>query len=553
MFLFQLYCLYVYVQRNVVKTIRSNSSDSDEKADALILYFRLTDDLTTISNNPDILTPREIDELIDGLNDIQTKNFSTFFIISQSTSKGGIGISSQYNSSKEIIQNTTKMHVINSKVSAAVLINDQSINDISNIKAMIIDEPTAYRNFNPSTNRELASSVIIAGVNRKDKGSIINITLYFQVLYDDQSHKDGRYSCSFLDMNTFVWNETGCSKPVYNKAFNRYECTCNHLTTFALIWLPNIPQSNYLTSQDIASLVFLSISILCFIAVIIHSLCIRLCNPFMSLQPRDLLPLISSASTTMLFVFYIALSMTVYTRTSSSERKCFLSSSVLMFFVYFFLIFMFCVKTSVGYFNYVRFVHLFPEPSYRKLFLLLIISFFISIACTSLAVGFNSNTSFYIIQLHGNKLCWFTRDVIYYFMTIPVSIFLLLNFFTFIFVAKRIICHARNATSPNRPYKRMKRCVLVLLCSCVTQGIGWLFGPFISFIDPTSADILGWFFVIFNGLEGLWTILLYIIIRIQHMDESRRATDARQHLDKTRVVLGNSGKERKLRGLSSFL
>jgi hypothetical protein len=74
----------------------------------------------------------------------------------------------------------------------------------------------------------------------------------------------------------------------------------------------------------------------------------------------------------------------------------------------------------------------------------------------------------------------------------------------------------------------MRRCVLVLLSSCVAQGIGWLFGPFISFVNPTGADILGWLFVIFNGLEGVWTILLYIIILCQRMDEPKRVSDSRK-------------------------
>jgi len=273
-----------------------------------------------------------------------------------------------------------------------------------------------------------------------------------------------------------------------------------------------------------------------------------------SFSALDLLPLISSASTTILFIFYIALTMTVYTRISSSSSTpipCFTSASVLMFFVYFFLIFMFCAKTSIGYFNYLRFIYLFPQPSYRKLFILLIISFFISITWTSFAAGFNSNSSFNITQLHGNKICWFTRDVIYYFMTIPVSIFLLLNFITIILVGKRIINHARNATSPHQSYQRMKRCVLVLLSSCVTQGVGWLFGPFISFVNPTAADVLGWFFIIFCGLEGMWTILLYIIIRSQYVEEQKRVSADKSRITKISSVSIRSKNSRKMSGLNS--
>jgi hypothetical protein len=61
----------------------------------------------------------------------------------------------------------------------------------------------------------------------------------------------------------------------------------------------------------------------------------------------------------------------------------------------------------------------------------------------------------------------------------------------------------------------------VLLASCLTQGIGWLFGPFITFAIPTASAVLSWIFVIFNGLEGLWTTILYIIIQSQHKDEQK--------------------------------
>jgi hypothetical protein len=95
--------------------------------------------------------------------------------------------------------------------------------------------------------------------------------------------------------------------------------------------------------------------------------------------------------------------MTIYTRISSlslTSTACFTSASILMFITYFLLIFMFCVRTSVGYFNYLRFVQLFPEPSHRKLFIMVILSLLISITSTAFAVGFNSNSSYNITQIH---------------------------------------------------------------------------------------------------------------------------------------------------------
>jgi hypothetical protein len=204
---------------------------------------------------------------------------------------------------------------------------------------------------------------------------------------------------------------------------------------------------------------------------------------------------------------------------------------------------MFCVKTSVGYFYYLRFVHLFPQPSHQKLFIMLTISFLISLICVSLAIGFKTKSSYNITQLYPYEFCWFTRDVVYFFMTIPVGIFLLLNIITITLVSKSIIIHARNASTSKQINERLKRCVIILLSSCVTQGIGWLFGPFISFISSSAGDILGWFFIILNGLEGVWSILLYVLIRSQQLDEQRHISAV---IEISKSSGASLGKEKKL-------
>ncbi|CAF3428943.1 unnamed protein product [Rotaria socialis] len=88
----------------------------------------------------------------------------------------------------------------------------------------------------------------------------------------------------------------------------------------------------------------------------------------------------------------------------------------------------------------------------------------------------------------------------------------------------------------------MKQCVLILLSSCVTQGIGWLFGPFISFVSPTGGDVLEWFFIIFNGLEGVWSISLYIIIQLQGMEEQKRVTAVAELTKTTSSKTSEGGK-----------
>ena len=488
-----------------------------------------------ISNSTYTLSLLEINSLLDNIsNQTLMKSTNDSFLMVQPPRRSNntivLGASFTRGVGGQIIQNTNEDSIINSPISTAAIISASYSTYITSLNMFIIGHPATYRSVDNVTNKTLASSIIVASAIRNlSYYTPIQISLYFQVIDEWKPNITGiHYLCSYYDTDTFQWDETGCTTPLFNTLFNRYECTCNHLTSFALLWLPNIPLTSTLTAQDIASLVFESLSIVCFLCVILHAIIIRLRDPLIGLQTYDLLPLISTASTTILFIFHIALAMTVYTNTISQQQThCFQSASVLMFFVYFFLIFMFCGKTSVGYFNYLRFVRLFPQPSFRKLFIMLIISFFISITFVAFAIGFNSNASFAITQLYPYKLCWFTRQVIYYFLTIPVCLFLLINIVLFVAVAVHIIDHVRHATSPHQSYERMKRCVIVLLSSCLTQGIGWMFGPFLTFVSPSAGEVLGWFFVVFNGLEGFFSIVLYILLRMKHMDETKRTSALR--------------------------
>ena len=202
------------------------------------------------------------------------------------------------------------------------------------------------------------------------------------------------------------------------------------------------------------------------------------------------------------------------------------------YFVYFSLILMFCVKTSVGYFNYLRFVRLFPEPSFRRLTKFLVVSVFIALSCSSFLIGFDQNPSITITQVHSGKICWFTRDVLHYFLTIPLGLFLLANAFMIIRVGKHICRYMRSVSISHQLYERRKRCVIVLLSSCLTQGIGWFSGLFLSLMFPSLALVMSWIFTLLNGLEGLWTIVLYWIIRSQKLDRSNRAAAMKQLLSK---------------------
>ena len=506
----------------------------------LSLYISAITNSTALYNTTNVISAEVIDDLLDSLSGLNlTISANTSFLTVQhpqiekditvlgASFKRGIG--------GEIIDTTNRDNISRKFVSAAGMVTKDSLSGVISLNLFIVDKPSGYEDVDNSSNKILASSVVVASIQRNSSTyAPITILLYFHPVAEYEQTGTGTYSCSFFNTNSSQWSESGCSEAQYNALYRRYECNCTHLTSFALVWLPqsltpssrngsNIPPIYSFDAQDIASLIFQCLSIVCFLAIMTHAIAIRFFDTSYHVPTLKLLPLVSTASTAVLFLFFIALGATVRIQTPSpNESQCFLSSQVLMFITYFCLIFMFCAKTSTGYFYYLRFVRLFPHTSHQQLFGMLTISFLISLTCVLLAIGLNTNSSFTITRLYPYKFCWFSRDVIYYFLTIPVGVFLLVNIVTITLVARSIITHAFHAGTREQMSERLKRCVLVLLSSCVTQGLGWFFGPFLTFANPVAGNILAWFFILVNGLEGFWSIILYTLIRLQHIHEEKR-------------------------------
>jgi hypothetical protein len=423
---------------------------------------------------------------------------------------------------------------------------------------LIIDNPTMYDKIDNVTNSTVLSSIVVAKISEGNfQPPNIVINLYFQDITSFQPTDNGEYLCAFYDTNTSQWNSSGCEKPLFNTRLDRYECQCYHLTSFALIWLPQSAQSPslpdgtrpQLDAQDKASIAFQALSIVCFLGIIIHGITVRILYPKKYTQSRHLLPLISCGITMILFIFFIALGLTVINRnvptntnietstqqlsravpssTSSpiSNISCLPTEHALMFIVYFLIIFMFCSKTSIGYYNYRHYVELYPPPSIIMLIITMSLSFLISVIFLAFAAGYNSNPSNEITGIYDGKICWFTSHVIHYFLTIPISLFLAINLAMFIPVVKHNISHARIKDEDLSQYNRRKKCIYILLSSALTQGFGWLFGIVIALGNANSAVALSWLFIIFNGLEGLWIILLYIVIEKEGINVNERDRD----------------------------
>ena len=495
-----------------------------------------------------ILSPTEIDILVECLQGNIQYDSPTSFVISAPPNQNNVMVIGAWFIRKNGGGSLTNLNLnssLNRNISAAASFEAASLMNVTYLKILLIGYPKYDCILINRTTCQIISPVIVASLNYStDKAERMNISLYFMSTTDVASVSSDDLSCAYYDAENNRWDSTNCTKPMYSSTFGRYECKCHHLSSFALIFSPSSGLSSALSAEDIASLTFQSISIVCFLVVIIHSTVSHIILSNETVEAVNLLPMISTGSTVLLFVFYIALVLTVNTKTQSSkEEKCFTSSVVLMYFVYFLLIFMFCAKTSIGYFNHIRFIRLFPPPSLKRLVVLLLISFIISISAATFVAGFNSNSSLNILILYAFRICWFNKNVIYYFLTIPIGIFLLINVWILIRVGVRIVNHARHHTAPHRSFSSMKRCILILSFSSISQGIGWIIGPILSIsFNDTFSHILAWLFIILNGLEGLWSVLLYIIIRKNGIDESKRKTEAVKLL-KTKQLLIKTHKD----------
>jgi hypothetical protein len=152
-----------------------------------------------------------------------------------------IGASYTHDIGGVIIDSENENIISNTNLTAAAIIYYQSSVDVTSINMFIIDKPTTYENIDNSNNQTLASSVIVAAVQRNSSVFIpMNISLYFQVLNEYRPSVVAIYSCAYYDINNRQWNVSGCTIPQLNSQFNRYECSCNHLSTFALVWSSNI-------------------------------------------------------------------------------------------------------------------------------------------------------------------------------------------------------------------------------------------------------------------------------------------------------------------------
>ncbi|CAF4146495.1 unnamed protein product [Adineta steineri] len=151
-----------------------------------------------------------------------------------------LGASVSENIGAQVVNNLNKNDIIqNPGLLTAAIINEELLNHLTSLNIFIIKDPTPFLHADNSSNKTLASSVVVVSVGQTNNINVVkNINLYFQLFNESERRNDRTYLCSYYNTTTLTWDEAGCSVATYNTNLNRYECSCNHLTSFGLTWLP---------------------------------------------------------------------------------------------------------------------------------------------------------------------------------------------------------------------------------------------------------------------------------------------------------------------------
>ncbi|CAF0777813.1 unnamed protein product [Adineta steineri] len=236
------------IQKVTYDVIRSNSTNATNVANALSGYISSIKNSNVSSNTSNTLSLNEIDEVIDKLiNSIVQRDTTTSYITVQPPKQQNIsddvivlGALVNNKTGGQVVYKENKDNITRSSdLLTAAIINEELLKHVTSLNILIIKDPTPFLHADNSSNKTLASSRVVVSVRQINNTNVVkNITLYFQLFNQSEQRNDRTYLCSYYNTTTFTWDEAGCSLPTYNTDLNRYECSCNHLTSFGLTWLP---------------------------------------------------------------------------------------------------------------------------------------------------------------------------------------------------------------------------------------------------------------------------------------------------------------------------
>lgn len=236
--------------------LRNRTDNTTANAIALSLYLSFIKDSISTMNSSYILTAQEFDEYVGNFDNttVAINSSGSFIMIRQLNQDANVtnyrlGSFYTHNIGGGIIDGTYENgDYLN--ITAAATIGPDSLTGVTLVSILIIDDPLTYRMLNNSIDKTLASSVIVVAVHHNNvTTNSVNVSLFFQLSDVFKPNiTDVDYYCSFYNITIGKWDESGCTRPIYNSNYSHYECSCDRTGSFALLWASTLSTTSIMTT-----------------------------------------------------------------------------------------------------------------------------------------------------------------------------------------------------------------------------------------------------------------------------------------------------------------
>uniref|UniRef100_A0A1I7XZ25 C-type lectin domain-containing protein n=1 Tax=Steinernema glaseri TaxID=37863 RepID=A0A1I7XZ25_9BILA len=296
--------------------------------------------------------------------------------------------------------------------------------------------------------------------------------------------------CVYWDTNTMLWSENGCTLVQTNENFT--DCSCNHLTSFAILMDITGSLETALTGSAAVALDFITIigcalsSICLTLSVLVFSCFRSLWNVRNTIHRNLCLSLLVAE---LLFVIGI--------NRADNEGVC---RGIAVALHYFFLS-AFTWMLLEGYQLYLMLIQVF-EPDKTRIIVYYIFGYGLAAVVVAISAGISW-------EHYGTaNYCWIdvSTPTIWAFVA-PITVVIVINV-VFLFIALKVVLsvRSRDRTTSQRVAGWLKGSA-TLLC---LLGITWIFGYLTAV--TTAEPAFAYIFTVLNSLQGLLIFVLHVVL-----------------------------------------
>ncbi|XP_028821856.1 adhesion G-protein coupled receptor G2-like isoform X3 [Denticeps clupeoides] len=369
---------------------------------------------------------------------------------------------------------------------------------ISRVQVTFFDKPTFFQD-NSTKSLSLNSPILGTSVtNVSISGLKDNVNI---ILRNTKPRGQNNVFCMFWDFSknngSGGWNQTGCSLS-NNSSDNISICTCNHLTSFAVLLDLNTPENIILTYITYVgcgiSAIFLSVTILSYVAFekirrdIPSKILIQLCLSLFLLN----------------IVFLMDAWLALYHETPG---LCITTAA----FLHYFLLASFSWMGLEALHMYLAIIKVFNSYVSRYMLKFSLMGWGIPLVVVIITLTVNKD-SYGLVASNGSKddFCWFKNEVAFYTSVVAYfCIIFLLNLAIFLIVLVQLQRIKRQNPHNNKQRSGMQNLRSVAGLSFLL-GLTWGF----AFFPGRQVSLaFTYLFTIFNSLQGFFVFVFHCALK----------------------------------------